>query len=93
MSLLTFGLYGWDKRAAKQQAYRVPESRLHWFALLGGWPGAWLGQKCFRHKTIKRRFRSVFWLTLVINVMLLLLGVFFAVKGVAQGMNTILDWF
>ncbi|REG82185.1 DUF1294 domain-containing protein [Marinomonas pollencensis] len=92
ISLLTFALYGWDKGAAKRQAYRIPESRLHWFALLGGWPGALLGQKYYRHKTLKTRFRLVFWSTLVINLMLFSLGCFLAVRGV-QGMNAILSWF
>ncbi len=35
---------------------------LHAIAFLGGTPGALIGQKVFRHKTIKRSFRLVFWL-------------------------------
>ena len=30
--------------------------------LLGGWPGALLGQRRFRHKTRKRSYQLVFWL-------------------------------
>lgn len=68
ISLLLFGLYGWDKRAAIAGRRRTPEARLQFFALLGGWPGGWLGQQLFRHKTRKRRFQSVFWLMVTVNL-------------------------
>ncbi|MGJ8647069.1 DUF1294 domain-containing protein [Marinomonas colpomeniae] len=70
MSLVTFCLYGIDKSAAKCNKWRVRESTLHLMSLLGGWPGAILGQKVFRHKTKKRFFRSMFWLTLILNFVL-----------------------
>lgn len=73
LSLLTFLLYGMDKRAAKQGARRVPEVRLHVLALLGGWPGAWLGQRVFRHKTIKVSFRRGLHLSVFANACLLLM--------------------
>ena len=53
---LTFALYGWDKWRAQRAGRRVPESRLHLLALLGGFPGAWLGMRVFRHKTRKPIF-------------------------------------
>jgi uncharacterized membrane protein YsdA (DUF1294 family) len=46
----------------------VPEKTLHMMALAGGWPGAWLAQKMFRHKTSKKEFQVVFWLTVVLNI-------------------------
>lgn len=58
-------LYAWDKRRAANGGWRVPEKRLHLLSLLGGWPGAMLGQRWMRHKTVKRRFRIVFWLTVM----------------------------
>lgn len=67
-SLISFVLYGFDKRRARLDGDRVPEKRLHLFALLGGWPGAMLAQKVFRHKTVKTRFRIVFWLTVACHV-------------------------
>ena len=36
---------------------RVPEKTLFLLALLGGSAGAWLGMKCFHHKTRKWYFR------------------------------------
>ncbi len=78
ISLVTFVQYGWDKRQAKKQKRRIPEKRLHLLALLGGTPGALLGQLFFRHKTKKKRFQVVF-----IGVVLLqtaLIAAFFYLK-------------
>jgi uncharacterized membrane protein YsdA (DUF1294 family) len=52
-------LYGFDKRQAIAGGTRIPEATLHIVALLGGSPGALLGQELFRHKTRKRVFRLV----------------------------------
>lgn len=68
MSLLAFVLYAIDKGAAQKGDRRVPESRLHWFELLCGWPGAFMGQQLFRHKTRKGSFQFVFWLSVVLNL-------------------------
>lgn len=61
MSLVAFAAYGFDKRRARGNGHRVREKTLHGMALLGGWPGALLGQRTFRHKTHKRSFQIVFW--------------------------------
>lgn len=66
LSLVTFCVYGMDKSAAKRGKQRVPESTLHLLSLLGGWFGALLGLKVFRHKTKKRRFLVIFWLTFLV---------------------------
>ncbi len=71
MSLCTLLVYGWDKLAARANKPRIPESYLHTLALLCGWPGGWLGQRLFRHKTIKPAFQTVFWLTVMLNMMAL----------------------
>lgn len=70
LSLITLGVYWWDKRAAIHGNWRVPERTLHMLALLGGWPGAWLGQYWLRHKTRKASFRVMFWLTVLVNLTL-----------------------
>ena len=77
LSLITFCFYGVDKSAAKRGKPRVRESTLHWLSLFGGWFGALLGQKVFRHKTKKRRFLLVFWLTVVANLVVLGGGFYF----------------
>ena len=69
LSVVTFVLYALDKAAAqKPHARRTPENTLHLMALLGGWPGAMVAQQTLRHKSQKRRFRLVFWLTVSINL-------------------------
>ena len=60
MSVVTFVVYGWDKRQAKRQGWRVSERTLHTLEFLGGWPGAWAAQRWLRHKSSKRSYRVVF---------------------------------
>lgn len=67
ISLLTLAAYARDKSAARQARRRTPESHLHLLALLGGWPGAWLGQCLFRHKTQKTGFRVTFYAVTVLH--------------------------
>lgn len=54
-----------DKRKAASGEWRTPEATLHLFEMLGGWPGAFLGQRLFRHKTAKLGYQTVFWLIVV----------------------------
>ena len=60
-SLVTWFLYRSDKRSAQAGEWRTPESTLHLAALLGGWPGAFLAQRVFRHKTSKLSFQFAYW--------------------------------
>ena len=55
-NLLSFCLFGWDKRQARLGGRRVPERRLWLALLLGGWAGGWAGMWVFRHKTRKASF-------------------------------------
>ncbi len=66
-SLLTFVAYAIDKSAARKGAWRTQESTLHFLSLLGGWPGALVAQQVLRHKSRKQAFRSVFWITVLLN--------------------------
>lgn len=67
MSLITFLAYAHDKTKAQQGHWRTKESHLHLLALLGGWPGAALAQQILRHKSKKRQFRRVFWVSVIVN--------------------------
>lgn len=67
LSAVLFALYGRDKRAARDGLRRAPETTLQLLALLGGWPGALLGQRVYHHKTKKRSFQLVFWSAVVAN--------------------------
>jgi len=66
-SLLAFIMYAIDETAAKKGAWRIPESTLHLLALAGGWPGALVAHQKLRHKSKKQPFRSVFWVTVLLN--------------------------
>lgn len=70
-SIITFIAYVFDQAAAQNNRWRIRERTLHLFALLGGWPGAWLAQKVLRHKSKKVGFQTVFWITVVMNCALL----------------------
>lgn len=73
INAVTFGFYGWDKRAsAHPGARRIPELTLLLLGLIGGSPGALLGRHMLRHKTVKGRFRLLFWAGVVVQVAALL---------------------
>ena len=73
VSFITFLAYARDKSAAQQNTWRTSESTLHLLALAGGWPGALLAQQYIRHKSAKLEFRIVFWATVILNVVGLVL--------------------
>ena len=61
-SLVTLSVYGLDKYRAQRDHWRIPEATLHFCELCGGWPGALIAQRLFRHKNRKVSFQVVFWL-------------------------------
>ena len=73
MSALTLIAYGADKAQARRHQGQIPELTLHLLALAGGWPGALLGQRWFRHKTRKWGFQILTW-----SIVLAYLGVWAA---------------
>jgi len=70
VGLLTYYFYWDDKRRAKSGEWRIPEANLHFWSLIGGWPGAFVAQQQFRHKTKKISFRLVFWLVVIAHQVL-----------------------
>ena len=66
-SLVGFILIAQDKNRARRGLWRTPESTLHAIELLGGWPGSYLAQQRFRHKTAKRSYRFTFWTIVVLH--------------------------
>ena len=66
VSLFTFLAYRSDKRRAEAGAWRIPESTLHLAELAGGWPGAFLAQRTFRHKISKVSYQVVFWIIVLL---------------------------
>ena len=68
MSLITFIAYAIDKSAAKNGRWRTKESTLHLFSIIGGWPGAYFAQKKLHHKSSKKKFQRVYWVTVFLNL-------------------------
>lgn len=58
MNLRAFAAFRRDKLLSETGGWRIPERRLLRLAFLGGWVGAKLAQRRFRHKTTKEPFRT-----------------------------------
>lgn len=71
LNALTFIVYAFDKRAARQGRQRTPELHLHLLELLGGWPAAALAQQALRHKRAKPDYRRVFASMIVLHLLAL----------------------
>ena len=69
MSVATFLLYLIDKRKASRARWRIPESTLLLAELVGGWPGAFLGQHFLRHKNRKVEYQVIFWLIVMVHLL------------------------
>ena len=68
------GFYWWDKRIASKntnnesEATRIPENALHALTLSGGFLGAYIGQKIFKHKTSKQSFQTKHYIVCALSI-------------------------
>ncbi|MBR3599618.1 MAG: DUF1294 domain-containing protein [Lachnospiraceae bacterium] len=69
-NLVVFCIYGYDKRCAIKDKWRVPEKVLIGLAFLFGSVGAYLGMSVFRHKTKHTKFTVLVPLALLIHIVL-----------------------
>jgi len=67
LSVFAFFIYRSDKRRAETGEWRTPEATLHLVSLIGGWPGAFLAMRVYRHKTAKGSFQILFWLIVILH--------------------------
>ncbi|MGE4512865.1 MAG: DUF1294 domain-containing protein [Chryseobacterium sp.] len=67
INLISFILFGIDKRKAAKHQRRIPESTLLSVTFLGGTLGALLGMVVFRHKISKRNFLIKFGFIVLIQ--------------------------
>ncbi len=67
VSFFTFLAYRTDKMRAQAGEWRIPEATLHFSELLGGWPGGFLAQRKYRHKTAKGSYQFVFWAIVLLH--------------------------
>ena len=68
LSIVTYLMFAWDKRAAQRGRSRTSEKTLHVFSLLGGWPGALLAQRTLKHKSRKQPFKLILWVSITLNI-------------------------
>lgn len=71
INIVTFTLYGEDKRRARDGQWRIPEKVLLMFTAAFGSLGALLGMYYFNHKTRKARFYITVPVLLFIHLYLL----------------------
>ncbi|MFN7011900.1 MAG: DUF1294 domain-containing protein [Allorhizobium sp.] len=83
-NLVVFAVYAHDKAAARSGGRRVRERTLLGLALLGGGPGAFLGQRLLRHKTRKPPFAIALPLLFVVQIALAVFAI--AAPQAALGM-------
>ena len=73
LSVVTFLFYGYDKIQSEiYGAWRIPETVLHLLSLIGGFIGAFIGRRFFRHKTQKICFSYVIALSVLLHTALFL---------------------
>ena len=72
INVVTFLVYGIDKRKAKKGSWRISEATLLIFAVIGGSIGALLGMKIWHHKTMHKKFK--YGLPLIFIIQILLIG-------------------
>ena len=72
-NVVSFALFGLDKRRAQQGQMRISEATLLGSAVLTGTLGAWLGMRHFRHKTRKSSFVARMVVASLIDVVVALL--------------------
>ena len=56
INVITFFLFGLDKRKARTRQWRIPEKTLLLFSFISGTLGAWMAMFFFRHKIKDRSF-------------------------------------
>jgi uncharacterized membrane protein YsdA (DUF1294 family)/cold shock CspA family protein len=78
LNIATFFAYSFDKYKARNGQWRTQEQTLHAFALLGGWPAAWLAQHRLRHKSSKAPFLELDRAMAAVNILVMLAWAYFA---------------
>ena len=77
MSLITFFVFGYDKRCAQLSRRRISEKTLLTLCVLLGAPGGMTGMRLWHHKTQKRPFPYVVPLLCILEGALILVFVSF----------------
>lgn len=68
INIISFILMGIDKRAAKNNMYRIPEKAFFSISFLLGSLGTYIGMYKFRHKTKHLSFKVLIPILLIVNI-------------------------
>ena len=79
-NLVTFMMYGADKKKAERGAMRTSEKTLITIAFLMGGVGAFMGMRFFRHKTDKPKFKLV-PVAMVLNIIIVAAFAFLVISA------------
>ena len=71
INFVSFLAYRSDKRKSEKGKWRIKESTLLAFSLLGGGIGSILGMRIFRHKTQKRKFQFGVPILTIISIVII----------------------
>lgn len=71
INVVAFVIFGIDKSKARRGKWRIPESTLILFSIIGGAAGSLLGMLLFHHKTRHGKFCLLVPLSLVLWIALL----------------------
>ena len=73
INIVTFFLFGIDKRRAIKNRWRISEATLLISSLIGGVIGGLLGMSVFHHKTKKMKFKILMPLILMLHICVIIL--------------------
>ena len=73
INVIEFILMGLDKFLSIKKMYRIPEIVLLIIPFLGGSIGGILGMIIFKHKTKKIKFKLLFTISLIVNILYILI--------------------
>jgi len=76
-NLVTFAVYGYDKKCAIKNKRRISEKQLILMALCFGGIGAFLGMQIFRHKTKHIKFQILIPLFMVVQIVVCIMLVIY----------------
>ena len=71
MSIVAFILFLADKKKAEKGKPRTPEKILLYFSVIGGAIGAFFGRIASHHKTNKKYFSLIIYLSLFLDIVIL----------------------
>jgi len=77
MNLLTILMFKIDKYKAEKNKWRIKESTLHFLSFMGGSLGAIFAEKKFHHKNAKKSFYLVTYLSVLVDVIVLVAIIYF----------------